>query len=97
MSVNNLATIIKPTGEQEHVALPSGDVQRLEALQKIVGGYIQLLSLDQDRYMVLHEKEKRGSHLLNKPATILAKSCQAIREADYIAGTVVVLPRSMMC
>lgn len=96
MLANCLATIIKPTGEQEPVTLPSGDVQRREALQKIGGGHIQLLSLDQNRYMVMHKEEKRASHLLNKTATILAKDCHAIHEPDYIAGTVVVLPCSKM-
>ena len=84
-----LATLISPNGEVDSVFLPEDDESRLHQLQKIVGGYIEAVSLPGERYMVIDENGKDGPHMVNHTAT-------AIMPTDYIAGVAVILPAEVL-
>lgn len=88
--------VIAPNGDTESVVLPDEDHQRLTYLQDKVGGYIEVVPLPNERYMVLHEDEKLRPHQINESATLMAHAAESIRRDDYIAGTVIVIPKSAL-
>lgn len=98
MSINStvLATVISPNGEVDSVQLPSDDEPRLRELQSLVGGCIEAVSLPGDRYMVLNENGKDGTHMINHTATAIAHEAEAIMSTDYIAGVAVILPQEVL-
>ena len=91
-----LATLISPNGEVDSVFLPEDDESRLHQLQKIVGGYIEAVSLPGERYMVIDENGKDGPHMINHTATAIAHEAEAIMSSDYIAGVAVILPAEVL-
>lgn len=88
--------VIFPNGDTETVVLPQGGAERLAFLQDRVGGFIEVVPLTNGKYMVLHEEEKIRPHQINESATLMAHAASSIRLDDYIAGTVMVVPKSVL-
>ena len=65
----------------------------LEELQKIVGGYIEVLRLGSEQIMVLNEEGKLYGLGVNDKATVLAVTAGY---ADIIVGDVLVCPKEMV-
>ncbi|MDK9702396.1 MAG: DUF3846 domain-containing protein [Sulfuritalea sp.] len=92
----SLAIVIPPSGDSTIVELPTGDSLRLETLQAIVGGYLQVVSLPGSRYMVMNENAKAISHFANRTATAIARTAESIHDDDYIAGVAAIIPRNAL-
>lgn len=87
----NMAIIIKTTGETIEVKPKNGTDFQFDELKDIVGGYIEIIYLynDKDEIMVMNEEGKFGCKF-NSKATLLAKKYKAIHESDYVCGDVLV-------
>lgn len=82
-----MGQIIKTTGETIEVSPKKGKYFSLQELQTIVGGYIEMVYLDDSRFMVVNEEGKLKNLPLNEKATELFNS------TDYIVGDVLVCSR----
>ena len=67
-----MATILYPSGHQEERQPNNGHTFRLEELQAIVGGNIEIIPTKDGRIMVLNEEGKLLDLPRNEQATILA-------------------------
>ena len=84
--IDNMAHIIKVDGTI--VPMETQGVVPLEALQKAVGGLIQIIPI-KDEYMIIDEEGKfKNGGIENIEATKLAQGY--IFDEDYIAGDVVI-------
>lgn len=66
----------------------------LEEMQKIVGGYIQMIEimfLNEPGQMIMHEEGKIKELPVNHKATAIALSYSNIAKDDWIAGDVIIL------
>ena len=66
-----MAQIIKTTGEVEEVKPYKGKIFTLGQLQEIVGGYIEILHLPDNKLMVVNEEGRLKGLPLNHKASIL--------------------------
>ena len=97
MEANNLvATVISPMGEIESVPLSANEHERLRQMQRLVGGYIEVVALPGHRHMIINENGKDGPHAINDTATAIAHEAQAISPCDYIAGVALITPAEAM-
>lgn len=87
------ATILLPDGEIAVQDLPAAEVDRLCCLQELVGGHLEVVPIDGQRYLVFCEVAKDRPHVINKTATAIAHASESIMVDDYLAGTVVLLPQ----
>ncbi len=78
--------VISPEGTVTNF---SGD--GLKPLQEAVGGYIELVVINQKVSMYINEEGKFSDAGYNPIATAIAKSNNAIFEDDYIVGNAVFL------
>lgn len=76
-----MAQILKTTGEIETIIIDKS--QRLIQLQNIVGGFIEIIKLKSNKYMIINEEGK----LLNLPVNRLASS---IYKQDIIVGNALI-------
>ena len=83
-----MAQLIKASGETATVAPKNGRSFTLEELQKLVGGYIENVYLDDGRIMVLNEEGKLEGLAVNEAATVMANG--VILPWDVIVGDAVV-------
>jgi hypothetical protein len=83
-----MATIIKQSGSMLPFPLKSGKAV-LEDMQEAVGGYIQIIQLQNGQWLVMDEEAKFKPHEANLIATQMA--LPMLMEGDYIAGDVVLL------
>lgn len=67
----------------------------LDEVRKLVGGYIEVVYLDDSRIMVVNE-EGKFSKRYNMLATGIAELHRALGPGDYICGDAVVCPSSML-
>lgn len=88
-----MATIIRSSGIKEEVQ-PKNPKKgwTLEEMQKIVGGYVELLRLDDGREMYLNEDGKRLNLPRNEVADLLARKA-GIAVDDFVVGDVLVCNR----
>ena len=84
-----MAKIIKTDGTIVEVTPQNGTDFQLEELQKIVGGYIEVLRLTDNEVMVANEGGKFYC-IYNHKATQIAKGHKAIYKNDYICGDVLI-------
>jgi hypothetical protein len=84
-----MAQIINIYGEIFEVMPCNGTDFKLRELQGIVEGHIEILRLSNNTVMVVNE-EGKFQCAYNGLATILAKTCRAIPQNDYINGNVLV-------
>lgn len=80
-----MATIIKANGSTQDIEPKNGSDFQLEELQKIVGGYIEILYLNDGRLMVCNEEGKLNRLPYNEKATRLFGLSY-----DYVVGDVLV-------
>jgi hypothetical protein len=87
-----MAQIIKETGIIQEVEPANGQDFTLEECQSIAGGDSEVITLDDDRLMILAEEGKIMKFPFNRLATNLART--VIRDDDYIVGDVLVCEES---
>lgn len=86
------ACVITTIGEVTEVKPKNGTDFSLEELQKVVGGYIEVVgTVDPSRIMVLNEEGKLKRLSVNQKATALYPNL-----ADIIVGDVLVCKRRML-
>ena len=76
--------VISPDGKWSEF---SGD--GLKPLQEAVGGYIELVEINNKVSMYINEEGKFSNCAYNAVATDIAKSTKSIFENDYIVGNAV--------
>lgn len=87
------AHVVMTSGVTLAVEPKNGTDFSLEELQKIVGGYIEVLRLGSEQIMVLNEEGKLYGLGVNDKATVLAVTAGY---ADIIVGDVLVCPKEMV-
>ncbi len=85
------ATVLQPDGEAQPLVLPEHEMERLERLQELVGGHLEVVAIRGGRYMVGCETAKDLPHVINRVATAIAHDNEAIQPGDYLAGTFVIV------
>ena len=78
-----MGTLIKVDGSET----PYSDFE-LSAMQKAVGGYIQIIPIGDGKIMILDEEGKIKNKVHNEKATFMAIS--HLFDNDYIAGDAIV-------
>ncbi len=88
-----MATILKTNGERKEVSPKNGSDFQLDELQSIVGGYIEILNLSNNRLMLVNEEGKIYGLPYNHEATELV-----VKEGyhDVIVGDVLVCENSQV-
>lgn len=92
--MSSTASILEPTGETRVVVLPDEEGARLEFMRAVIGGYLEVVPLHGNRYLVFDEDGKGKALPPNDFATWLAHDSESIRSDDYIAGTALVVNRA---
>lgn len=87
------ATLIKPDGTRTPVSPAKGEVFKLQELQEMVGGYIQLVFWG-EMIAVINEDGKSMGLPPNPTATMLGAGF--LLPGDYVVGDVVLAPRDMI-
>lgn len=87
-----MAIIVKANGHIENVEPKNKRDFSLEELQKIVGGYIEIVPLDNDQIIVLNEEGKLMGLKVNEIATTLYHEVNRFARSrmDFIVGDVLV-------
>lgn len=88
------AKLYKADGTILEVVPANGTDFQLEELQKIIGGYIEIISLSESQIMVLNEEGKLNNLLYNEEATKLFQ--KAYKTNDFIVGDVLVCDSEMV-
>lgn len=88
--------VLDVTGVKREITPVNGKDFQLDELQSIVGGYIQIIELDDDFIMVMNEEGKILGLKFNCFATSLACMFNAIRPGDYIVGNVLICKTRMV-
>ena len=83
-----MAVIYKANGECKTVFPDNGKDFKLEQLQKIVGGYIDMLGVGGDEIMVFNDEGKLMELPFNREATEIYR--KAFQTDDFIVGDVLV-------
>ncbi|MBI4201193.1 MAG: DUF3846 domain-containing protein [Chloroflexi bacterium] len=83
-----MAEVIKTDGIRQEITPREGKRFKLEELQAIVGGFIEIVALPGRRIMVLNEEGKLKQLPSNAAATALARG--TIAGSDFIVGDVLV-------
>lgn len=90
------ATIISPDGREEKISPANGNDFSLEEVQKIVGGYIEVVGLSDGNILVLNEEGKLCGLDENPKATVIAHEHKAMFPHDYIVGNVLICSSDML-
>lgn len=85
-----MATLVKENGDKVEISPANGNMFELEEVQKLVGGYIEIIHLGKGDVMIIDEEGKLKDKQINSVATIVAHMCQAIYQCDCIVGDVVI-------
>lgn len=94
----NMANIIIKSDGTEQFVNPEGanDKFTLEQLQRIVGGYIQVINLPANKLLVINEEGKLLSLPVNQKASSLARFCKSIFDTDFIVGDAVIIESNLL-
>ena len=84
-----MATLLRISGESESLSPANGINWSLEELQKLVGGYIEIVRTFDGRFMVINEMGKVVRPML--PLNILATKMYLHGRRDPIVGDAVVV------
>ncbi len=85
-----MAILIKPNGTKSWVRPANGKEFELEEIQALVGGYIEIISLNESEVMVVNEEGKLLGLPINRKASQKAWRSRAIALSDYVVGDVVI-------
>jgi hypothetical protein len=88
-----MAYIYKSNGEVIETSPKNGKDFSLKELKEIVGGYIEIIDLD-DAYMVINEEGKLLGLPFNLNATRIYQ--YFTKNGDYIVGDVLVCPKNQI-
>jgi hypothetical protein len=80
--------ILKADGSREAIGAPKSKGFKLNEIQKIVGGYVELVMLSPRTIMLVNEEGKLMNLPVNKVATRIFRRMR--RSADTIHGDVLV-------
>ena len=83
-----MGMLFKTSGEQEELK-PAGQYLSLEEMQKAVGGYIELIRLNDKKALIINEDGKIMKLDFNLKATALA--AHVLRHDDFIVGNAVLV------
>ena len=83
-----MAKVIPAAGAISEVKPKNGQFFELKELQKIVGGYIEVVDLGNEQLMVVNEEGKINGLPYNYMATQIYRRSTSV--LDYIAGDVLV-------
>lgn len=89
-----MAKIYKSNGEIVDIEPKNGKDFQLEELNKIVGGYIELVTLPNDEFMVVNEEGKIRELPVNDNATEIYQ--RKIGCWDYIVGDCLICKTSQI-
>lgn len=84
-----MATLIKSSGGKSEITPRNNKAFELEEAQALVGGYIQIIHVGDEKVMVFDEEGKLKGKPVNQMATIVAKMHRAIFPTDFIVGDVI--------
>jgi hypothetical protein len=84
-----MATLIPAQGDPRQIAPASGRAFTLIELQTLVGGYIEGLRVDAQRWMFINEDGKRERLPINELATLFLYGLGRLPRDDYIVGDAV--------
>lgn len=87
------AQILKSDGTEEEFIF-DGKVPGLEAMQEVVGGYIQMIHLDDGRVMIMNEEGKLERLPQNDKATAMTRDI--LSQFDVVVGDVIVMDEKYM-
>lgn len=87
--------IIRTDGTQAPVAPGFGNKFTLKELQYYVGGYIELVHLNDNQFLIINEEGKLHNLPINKKATDLARDAHCIFACDYIVGDAVIIEQNL--
>ena len=87
--------LLTATGATIGVAPANGADYKLEELQRLVGGLIEIVTLTENTIMVVNE-EGKGVFPKNVKATVMAKALGAIFPEDHIAGNALLCASDMV-
>lgn len=93
--MGNIAVIITVEGDLKPCTPANGSDFKLCEAQKIVGGYIESVYIDDNTIMIVNENGK-FEQPPNAVATMVAHKKQAICEGDYICGDVIICNTKML-
>ena len=88
--------IIRTDETQAPVAPGFGNRFTLKELQYYVGGYIELVHLNDNQFLVINEEGKLHNLPFNKKATDLAHAAHCIFASDYIVGDAVIIEHNQL-
>ncbi len=91
-----LAHVFTPSGETETMLLPEDHRGSIDRLKALVGDAIEAVPIAGARYLIFSANSKVGPHEVNQIATIMAHEAESIQRTDYLAGTVVLIPQSIL-
>lgn len=83
-----MAQLIKTTGETSEVNPKNGSDFSLEELKSYVGGFIEIINLQDGRLAVFDEEGKLKGYEINDKATEICK--KRLFRNDYIVGDVLI-------
>lgn len=87
---------ITTAGEVNAISPANGKDFQLEEVQKIVGGYIEVVQITPDVIAIVDEEGKIKRKEPNPLATIIVNSAGGIWRNDYIAGEMIICPAQML-
>lgn len=90
-----MAQIFYTDGREEQVTPENGKTFTLEELQKIVGGYVQLIDLG-EQFMVVDEEGKIKRQKRNEQATAIFRARTYTMYGDYIVGVALICDKEMI-
>lgn len=85
-----MATLVKENGDKVEISPANGKMFELEEVQKLVGGYIEIIRLGKGDLMIIDEEGKLKDKQINSVATMVAYKRHAIHPCDCIVGDVVI-------
>jgi len=83
-----MATLIPAVGAVQEVQPAAGTSFTLDELHAVVGGYIEIVRIDETRVLVLNEEGKLIGLPVNPRATVVVR--RRLAADDYIAGDTIV-------
>ena len=88
------AKIVYPDKDSEDYTPKNGTTFELEEMQEIVGGYIEIIRLNDGRMIIVDEEGKSKNKAVNIPATNILRRDHYT--TDYIVGTAIVCDADMV-
>lgn len=86
-----MAILIEPDSSREEVSPQNGGVFTLDEMYNLLNcGMIQIVPLEDDRFLVCDEEGKLKPHRINPFATILLRRAGGMPD-DYIAGKALIV------